>query len=74
MPDITMCDGNHCELRSTCYRYKAEPSKYMQSYFLKEPFQNPNECVEYWEVCEYCYQSDGVHKMSCPTQKIQVNL
>jgi hypothetical protein len=55
MADITMCNGNYCELAKTCYRYKAEPSKYNQSYFVKEPNIN-NQCDYYWEVCEYCNQ------------------
>jgi hypothetical protein len=72
MPDITMCNGNYCELAKTCYRYKAEPSE-RQSYFVKEPIIN-NQCDYYWEVCEYCNQSNGKHKLSCATMKIQVNL
>lgn len=74
MPDITMCNGNNCELSSTCYRYKAEPTPYRQSYFCKPP-NNGLECDYYWEIkCEYCHQIDGVHKVSCPTKKIQINL
>jgi hypothetical protein len=74
MPDITMCNGNYCELSSTCYRYKAEPSKYMQSYFIKEP-NDGLECEYYWELeCKYCHLKNGVHKISCPTNKIQINL
>ena len=26
------------------------------------------------DYCKYCHQKDGVHKMSCPTMKIQINL
>lgn len=26
------------------------------------------------EVCEYCNQDNGKHKISCPTLKIQVNI
>jgi len=48
MPDITMCSGNYCELASMCYRYKAEPSKFRQSYFVKPP----NEGLE----CEYLWE------------------
>jgi hypothetical protein len=73
MADITMCNGNYCELAKTCYRYKAEPSKYNQSYFVKEP-NIKNQCDYYWEVCEYCNQENGKHKLSCATMKIQVNL
>jgi len=73
MADITMCKGNYCQLSNSCYRYKAEPSEYQQSYFVKEP-NIANQCDYYWEVCEYCNQENGNHKMSCPTMKIQVNL
>ena len=74
MPDITMCNGNNCELKSICYRYKAEPSQFWQSYFNQSPNKGL-ECEYFWEIkCEYCQQTNGVHKMSCPTQKIQINL
>jgi len=73
MPDITMCNGNHCELANTCYRYKAEPSKYRQSYFCEAPIKN-GKCDHYWECCTNCHQYNGTHKMSCSTQKIQINL
>lgn len=73
--DITMCNGNNCELSSTCYRYKAEPTPYRQSYFIKEPNVTSYQCDYYWEIkCEYCHQTNGVHKISCPTKKIQVNI
>ena len=26
------------------------------------------------DYCEYCHQTDGVHKMGCETRKIQINL
>lgn len=74
MPDITMCNGNNCELSSNCYRYKAEPSKYRQSYFSKPP-NDGVVCDYFWELkCEYCHQINGVHKISCPTKKTQINL
>lgn len=74
MADITMCKGNYCELAKTCYRYKAEPSEYRQSYYVKEPNVTIYQCYCYWEVCEYCNQDNGKHKISCPTLKIQVNI
>ena len=48
MPDITMCEGQGCELRSTCYRYTSTPSKYSQSYFIESPIKD-GKCDEYWE-------------------------
>jgi hypothetical protein len=38
MPDISMCPGGACKLKEICYRFKATPSKYMQSYFMEPPF------------------------------------
>lgn len=32
MPDISMCANKECELKETCYRYRAIPSRYLQSY------------------------------------------
>jgi hypothetical protein len=57
MADITMCDGKKCDLASTCYRYKAEPSKYRQSYFVDAPIEN-GECDYYWKVQEV-YTDEG---------------
>jgi len=49
MPDITMCPGGDCPLKETCYRYKAEPSEYLQSYFMEAPYKE-EDCSHYWEV------------------------
>ena len=48
MPDITMCNGQGCELKSTCYRYTATPSKHVQSYFTEPPIKN-GKCEYYWQ-------------------------
>jgi len=32
MPDISMCNNQECPLKEKCYRYKAEPNPYRQSY------------------------------------------
>ena len=45
MPDITMCTGEGCEAKKSCYRYTAKPNKY-QSYFMGTPL-NDNECKYY---------------------------
>jgi len=74
MPDITMCSGLLCELKEICYRYKAEPSKYRQSWFMVNPNKGL-ECDYFWEIeCGYCHQENGNHKLSCPTKKIQINI
>ncbi len=41
MPDITMCIGNGCPRRESCYRATATPSEFRQSYFM-----DPNPCAE----------------------------
>jgi hypothetical protein len=50
MPDITMCMGNDCPIKETCYRYKAKPNDY-QSYFMEAPYKN-EECEHYWQMEE----------------------
>jgi hypothetical protein len=47
MPDITMCSGEGCPLKDSCYRYTAVEDEY-QSYFIDPPFEDA-ECDHYWE-------------------------
>jgi hypothetical protein len=49
MPDITMCNGVGCEIKEICYRYKATPSEFMQSYFFTTPNKGLN-CDYYWKL------------------------
>lgn len=49
MPDITMCKGNGCILRGTCYRFKAVPDMY-QSYFMGSVNNDDNTCDYYWKM------------------------
>ena len=53
MPDISMCTGGNCPIKNECYRYRAVPSEYRQSYmnppYNKEvPFKATRE-----RVCDY---------------------
>lgn len=61
MPDITMCggvrkeDGAVCSMRDSCYRFRATPSEYRQSYFVSAPFvaeskQDVSSCGHFWEI------------------------
>lgn len=43
-----MCDGTGCDLKSSCYRYKAEP-KEIQSYFVESPIED-EQCDFYIEI------------------------
>ncbi len=58
MPDITMCKGDYCELRDNCYRFKAEPSEFRQSWFCKSPNLDSYYCDYYWEV------TNPIHKFN----------
>ena len=49
MADITMCRGEGCECKLTCYRYVAEPNMHRQSYFVESPIIN-NGCDYYWKL------------------------
>ena len=44
-----MCNGTGCDLKSTCYRYKAEPGD-RQSYFREEPIDEYGHCDFYIEL------------------------
>jgi hypothetical protein len=73
MTDIAKCFDNKCPSRELCYRFTAPNSKYRQSYGNFNRKDDANNCDMFWSngVCKYCNQSNGVHKMSCPTTKIQ---
>jgi len=49
MADISMCSGEGCELKETCYRHTAKSSDY-QSFFGASPNSTPTECEYYWKV------------------------
>ena len=75
MADITKCKGTNCDKREFCYRYTAMESKYYQSWFVDVPIKKDGTCDEYWEMkCPYCGQYNGIHKLSCKTEKITVHL
>jgi len=48
MPDICMCRGETCPIKETCYRYLAVPSKPLQSYYSKIPFDIENDFCDYY--------------------------
>lgn len=48
MPDITMCEGVGCPIKTDCYRYLAVPDSY-QSYFMASPYEGET-CRYYWKV------------------------
>lgn len=48
MPDITMCRDQKCPSRVHCYRYRAVPNPYRQSYFVDPGRGERERCEEYW--------------------------
>ena len=55
MADITMCSGNDCPVKETCYRFTAKPSDFRQSYFFQPPGGQKDgkfTCEMYWEVIQ----------------------
>lgn len=58
MPDLTMCCNCDCPYRDKCYRYRAVPDEFWQSYCLFEPYERimkPTmdkvlECDHFWEI------------------------
>jgi hypothetical protein len=48
MPDLTMCEGNDCPLKETCYRYRATASEFRQSYFSDLPYDKEREKCDYY--------------------------
>jgi len=51
MPDITMCNGEGCGIKATCYRFTATPSEFRQAYFVTPPFtvkMDGTACYHYW--------------------------
>jgi len=50
MPDISMCEGQNCPLKETCYRHTATPNEFRQSYFAEPPYDHKKgECKYYDE-------------------------
>ncbi len=49
MPDIAMCNNKTCPSRVNCYRYRAKPNRYRQSYVELQP-NSSGKCEEYWST------------------------
>lgn len=51
MPDISMCEGEGCPMRTECYRHTATPSEYRQSYFSEAPYnEEAGDCEYFMEI------------------------
>ncbi len=76
MADISKCNDNLCPSKNICYRYTSPASKFRQSWVNTNREHDAYNCDLFWHngICKYCGQTNGVHKMSCATRKIQINL
>ena len=48
MSDITMCSGEGCKKKLTCFRFMATADNY-QSYFAEVPLDANGQCSHYWD-------------------------
>ena len=55
MPDITMCKDETCDMKEDCYRYRAEPNIFYQSYFVGNP-RKLTKCEFFIECGSNCYK------------------
>jgi hypothetical protein len=77
MSDIAKCEDFNCPSKEMCYRFTAPASELWQSYGKFNREEDALNCNMFWDnglFCKYCHQKNGVHKISCPTKKIQINL
>lgn len=52
MPDIQMCQDSMCPSRDRCYRYRAYPTPYAQSYG-EYRHGSWGACSEFWDCTDY---------------------
>jgi hypothetical protein len=52
MPDISMCNGKGCPSANECYRFRATPNEYRQSYFMTPPIKD-GKCDYFWSIEGY---------------------
>jgi len=48
MPDISMCADHTCPLNQRCYRYRAKPCEFRQSYMAFGDQRDGENCTHYW--------------------------
>lgn len=55
MTDITMCKGEDCPMKASCYRFLAEEDQENQTFFSKPPFiieEDEAKCKFHWHILE----------------------
>ena len=50
MADISMCLDTECPSRVHCYRFRAIPNQYRQSYFVDTQREGKPKCDHYWSA------------------------
>lgn len=51
MADITMCTGEMCARKETCYRFTAPVNEFRQAFFVAPPINMlTGQCEMYWEI------------------------
>lgn len=50
MADITMCKGNNCSMKDSCYRHTATANEFWQSWFIVVPYEPAKQptCDYFW--------------------------
>ena len=76
MSDIAKCNDSLCPSKEYCYRFTAPASLIWQTYGVFNREEDAYNCDMFWPngKCQFCGLENGVHKMSCQTKKIQINL
>jgi hypothetical protein len=67
MPDITMCDGKGCQQAETCYRHRAVPNEFRQSFFVTAPVEK-GVCTHYSHV-----EADGYSLREFKQEAVNAN-
>lgn len=49
-PDISMCENTSCPSKETCYRFKAVPNEYRQSYMEFKVKEGEKKCYHYMKL------------------------
>ena len=75
MADIAKCSDQHCPSKEYCYRFTAPSGmwQYFQN-FNREDDADNCDMFDSNGKCRYCHQENGVHKMSCASQKIEIRI
>ena len=73
MPDITMCCNCNCPKRKKCYRYRAVPDQYWQSYANYQPHIQAKLSYPaiYETVCDYFWEINEAVDKTLPFDVVE---